>query len=139
MAKQKPIYQITTYGIYDHWDENSKTLPKITQFTTAITAVENIEFGFTLNVKKAKGRKLTYTIYHPDIPDDKGKVMLPFTGDVYVENNNWDFYLGDSLWLPLDNKVGVWHMTIEDMGNIIAEKKFIVSLTENDAQANFWK
>ena len=139
MAKQKPIYKIITYGVYDHWDENSKLLPKITQFTTDIIAQENIEFGFTVNVKKAKGKKLTYTIYHPNIPDDSGKVMPPFSGDVYVENNNWDFYLGDSIWLPLDNKLGLWDMTIEDDGKVIAQKKFNVFIDESDDEITFWK
>jgi len=139
MAKQKPSYTIVTYGIYDHWDEKSKQLPKIVKFTTDVTAREKVEFGFTLNAKKAKGRKLTYTIFHPDIPDDDGCIMLPFSGDVYVDNNNWDFYLGDNIWLPLHNKLGVWHMTIEDAGNIIAQKKFTISIDDNDDEAIFWK
>jgi hypothetical protein len=139
MAKQKSVYTILTYGTYDQWDEKSKSLPKITQFTTDIVAQENVEFGFTVNVKKAKGKKLTYTINHPDIPDKAGKVMLPFTGVVYVENNNWDFYLGDYIWLPLHNKVGIWHMTLEEAGNIVVQKKFTVFIDDNDGEATFWK
>ncbi|MGL1958463.1 MAG: DUF3859 domain-containing protein [Colwellia sp.] len=137
MAKQKPIYSITTYGIYKHWDEHSKELPKIIEFTQKVNAKENIEFGFTLNVKKAKGKKLTYTIYHPNIPDDQGLVMPPFSGDIYVENNNWDFYLGDCIWPPIDNKLGVWRMTIDLNGQVIAEKSFEV--TREDPEGSFKK
>jgi len=133
MAKQKPTYVITTYGVYKNWDERSKLLPEILEFTSKITAKENLEFGFTLNAKKAKGQKLTYTIFHPDIPDEQGQVMAPFIGNVYVDNNNWDFYLGDSIWLPLHNKLGTWRMVIELNGKMIAEKKFDVSLEQSNS------
>ena len=45
--------------------------------------------------KKAKGEKLHYCIYHPDIPDADGEVMPPFDGFEYVKDNDWHFYLGD--------------------------------------------
>ena len=57
----------------------------------------NIEFGFILNALKAKGKKLEFTIFHPDIPDDYGDVMEPFKGEIQVQNHDWNFYLGDTL------------------------------------------
>ena len=132
MAKQKSSYSVTTYGIYEHWDSNAKQLPKIIEFTNTVTAIEDIEFGFTFNAKRAKGQKLTFNIFHPDIPDDNGNVMAPFTGEVYVDNNNWDFYLGDCIWLPLHNKVGCWRMTIEHNGKVLAEKQFDIILEEHN-------
>lgn len=98
MAKQKPTFTITTYGIYDQWHENAKALPKITQYTTEVIAQQDVEFGFTVNVKKAKGLKLTYIICHPCLEDEEGNVMPPFEGVVYVDNNNWNYYLGDCIW-----------------------------------------
>ena len=87
MSKLKSHFTISSFGIYDHWDEKTKNLPKITEFTCKIPATLNIEFGFILDAKKAKGKKLSYTIYHPDIPDEKGEPMAPFCGEVYVRNN----------------------------------------------------
>ncbi|MFT5311645.1 MAG: hypothetical protein ACI8Z9_000115 [Paraglaciecola sp.] len=106
MSKLQSDFSISSYGIYDCWEEKGKALPRIISFTTDIPASLNIEFGFILHACKAKGKKLSFTIYHPDIPDEEGKVMSPFTGEVYVRNNDWDFYLGDTLCQPIENKTG---------------------------------
>lgn len=82
-----------------------------------------------LILKKPKEKSYINCIYHPDIPDNDGKVMLPFDGIEYVKDNNWDFYLGDTLWAPIENKVGDWRMTLELKGKIIADKTFKVELS----------
>ncbi len=128
MARNKPVFKMISYGVYTQWDERSKALPKLIEATTDIPLREQIEFGFIVNVKKARNAKLTYCIYHPDIPDDSGQPMAPFDGDVYVANNDWNFYLGDTIWLPLENKAGHWRMTLSFDNQIIAEKTFIVDL-----------
>jgi hypothetical protein len=99
-------------------------LPEIQEFTTKIEAILDVEFGFIINIKKAKGEKIQYCIYHPDIPDANGIPLPPFDGEVYITNNDWNFYLGDTIWLPIENKLGLWRMTIELKGVVIAEKKF---------------
>ena len=139
MRKLKSNFTISSYGIYKLWDEKSKELPRIKSFTTDIPARLNIEFGFILKATKAKGKQLSYTIYHPDIPDEDGEVMPPFTGEVHVRNNDWDFYLGDTLWEPIENKMGDWRMVIELEGRIIAQKTFSVLLEHGDAEMLFWK
>ncbi|GGZ75045.1 DUF3859 domain-containing protein [Paraglaciecola chathamensis] len=139
MSKLRSFFEITSYGIYKHWDEKDKALPKIKTFTTDIPAELDIEFGFIINCKKAKGKKLRYCIFHPDIPDDKGDIMPPFEGDVYVENNDWDFYLGDTIWPPLENKLGDWRMTIELDEKVLAEKTFSVLVEHGDGEIQFWK
>jgi hypothetical protein len=139
MSKLKHYFTISSFGIYDHWDEKTKSLPKITKFTCDIPATLNVEFGFILNAKKAKGKKLNYSIYHPDIPDEQGQPMQPFRGEVYVRNNDWEFYLGDTLWTPIENKLGDWRMTIESEGKIVAEKTFSVLLEHGDDEIKFWK
>lgn len=126
MAKAKIQCEMLSYGIHSKWDADSKALPKIKQFTTDIPAQVDIEFGFIVNLKKAKGKKLRYCIYHPGILDKKGREMAPFDGEEYVRTNDWDFYLGDTIWLPLEDKFGHWHMTIEIDGDVIAEKTFDV-------------
>lgn len=136
MAKRSSIIDMVSYGIYSTWDSKSKALPKIKEFTTQVTAEVDVEFGFILNIKKAKGEKIRYCIYHPGITTDDGEVLDPFDGEEYVGNNDWNFYLGDTIWLPVENKIGKWRMTVELKGQIIAEKTF--DLTAND-EGQFWR
>jgi hypothetical protein len=139
MSKLKTIFTVSSFGIYKEWDEKTKLLPVIKEFTCKIPAIIDIEFGFILRVVKGKGLRLDYTIYHPDIPDKKGQVMEPFSGDVYVRNNDWEFYLGDTLWAPIENKTGNWRMVIELDGKIIAERTFSVLVEYGDGEIQFWK
>ncbi len=62
MAKAKPVVSIETYGIHTTWDAKSKHLPKIKTFTTDVPAEIDIEFGFTVNIKKARGEKKSATV-----------------------------------------------------------------------------
>lgn len=115
-----------SFGVYTGWDERSKELPKLLEATTSVPLREGIEFGFIVRVSKAKNEQLHYRIEHPDIPDDNGEPMPPFEGDVFVRTNQWDFYLGDTVWLPLNDKAGHWRMVLERKGTVVAEKTFIV-------------
>jgi hypothetical protein len=133
------FFEISSYGIYDNWDEKSKSLPEIKTLTTDIPTQLEIEFGFILSAKKAKGKRLEWTIFHPDVPDDNGHIMPPFEGTVYVRNNDWAFYLGDTIWAPINNKVGDWRMVIGCDENIIAEKTFSLFLEHGDGETQFWK
>ncbi|MDR9826702.1 DUF3859 domain-containing protein [Vibrio sp. FNV 38] len=141
MAKRSPIIDMTSYGIYSHWDAKSKDLPKIKDFTTLIPADEDIEFGFIVNIKRAKGELLDFCINHPGIVNKKGHVLAPFDGEIYVRSNDWDFYLGDTIQLlhpskGLESNLGEWHMTLKLKDRIIAEKVFKVSSRD---EAQFWK
>ncbi|MGR5251640.1 DUF3859 domain-containing protein [Vibrio astriarenae] len=141
MAKRTSVVEMTSYGIYSHWDAASKDLPKIKDFTTTVTADEGVEFGFIVNIKKAKGELLKFCIYHPGILNKKGQVLDPFDGDIYVRSNDWDFYLGDTIQLlhpvdGLESNLGEWRMVLEMKGKIIAEKTFKV--TGRD-EGQFWK
>jgi len=133
MAKKKPVVRIQTYGIHSKWDAKSKLLPKVQEFTTEIPAEIDIEFGLIINVKNARGKKAFYCIDHPGIYDDAGNKRAPFTGDVHITNNDWSFYLGDTIWAPIDDKCGPWRMTIELDGQVIADKTFNVSAGEIDS------
>ncbi|MFC3123169.1 DUF3859 domain-containing protein [Agaribacter flavus] len=139
MAKQKPSFEIHSYGIYDGWDESSKKLPKIKTFTTNIPAVLDIEFGLILQVKRGKGICLDWIIYHPDVCDKKGRPMPPFEGEVYVRTNDWEFYLGDTIWEPIENAEGDWHMMLSYKDKCIAEKTFSVAKEHGDGEIQFWK
>lgn len=139
MSKLRSRYSITSYGIYDKWDSRSKTLPSVTHFTTDIPAALDIEFGFILHAEKAKGKRLDFTIFHPDIKDEDGQILAPFTGDIVVRTNHWDFYLGDTIWSPLDDKLGEWRMVIESDDNTVAEKVFNVISDDDYGIGQFWK
>jgi hypothetical protein len=132
---------MTSYGVYKEWDSRSKHLPNIQEFTTKVPADEEIEFGFIVNIKKAKGELIEFCIAHPGVKGKKGQILEPFTGDLHVGSNDWDFYLGDTIQLldPIDgfeSNIGKWRMTIEMHGNVIAEKTFDVFARD---EAEFWK
>ena len=91
MAKQKAIIKMQTYGIHSQWQSKAKELPKIKEFTTDIPAEIDIEFGFIVNIKNARGSKINYCIEHPGIHDQAGKLRAPFTGEIHITNNDWVF------------------------------------------------
>lgn len=124
MAKQHPEVTLRTYGIYSQWDSASKDLPRFIESTTQIPARVDIEFGMVINVKGGKNLPLNFCIDHPGIRDDRGRRRKPFADTVYVKTNDWDFYLGDTIWEPIDDKIGTWRMTIELQGHIVAEQSF---------------
>ena len=121
-----------SYGIYQQWDADAKELPRIVEFTTEIPAEIEIEFGFIVNIKGAKNKELYYCIDHPGILDANGNRRDPFDGTVYVKKNDWQFYLGDTIWMPIDDKLGDWKMWIELDGYVVAEKTFEVFAVETD-------
>lgn len=124
MAKRKPEVRMRTYGIYTKWDSESKDLPRISEVTTRVPAEIDIEFGFVVHVKGGKNQELYYCIDHPGILDSNGQRRAPFDGTVYVKTNDWDFYLGDTIWEPIDDKLGHWNMWLELDGTVVAEKMF---------------
>ncbi|WP_456297331.1 DUF3859 domain-containing protein [Vibrio sp. AK197] len=136
MAKRSPVIEMTSYGIYTQWDSNSKHLPKIQDFTTDVTADIDIEFGFVVNIKKAKGVVIEYCIEHPGILSKRGELLEPFTGEIHVGSNDWDFYLGDTIWEPIEDKLGKWRMSLTMNGRVIAEKVFHVCACD---ESQFWK
>lgn len=124
MSKQKPEVTIRSFGIYTTWESDSKDLPRILEFTTSVPAVVDVEFGLVVNIKRAKNQIVRYCIYHPGILDEHGQRRAPFSGEVYVKSGNWDFFLGDTIWEPISDKIGIWRMTIEIAGKVVAEKTF---------------
>lgn len=139
MAKAVIQHSIESYGIYEKWEADKKSLPKIKQFTLDIPAEIDIEFGLIINIKKGKGKKINYCIYHPNIKDNNGEVRAPFSGELYIKDNNWNFYLGDTIWEPLHDKLGLWRMTIECDNKLIADKTFTLNEPNDDITSSIWK
>ena len=125
------------YGIYSKWDSQSKELPRFVELTTQIRAEIDIEFGFVVNIKWAKNQELYYCIDHPGILDSDGNRRAPFDGSVYIKTNDWEFYLGDTIWEPIADKLGKWHMYLELNGQVIAEKTFDVLATPSISKDAF--
>lgn len=122
MAKQKPVVEVRSYGIYTKWDSGSKELPRVVEFTRTVPAEIDVEFGIVVNIKRAKNRLIDYCIYHPGILDADGSKRAPFDGQVYAKTNDWDFFLGDTIWNPIGDKLGPWRMTIEIDGALFADE-----------------
>lgn len=113
-----------SYGIYSKWESGSKQLPRIQEFTVEVPAVVDIEFGFIVNIKGAKNMRLEYCIDHPGILDAEGCLRDPFDGEVFVKTNDWDFFLGDTIWEPVNDKLGDWHLWLKLDEKTVAKKSF---------------
>jgi len=124
MKKKKPIFKLYSFGEYTTWDRQSKTIPKILNFATEIKAEIGTEFGYVLHIKKGKGETLTFKIDHPPFTDEEGNIRKPFTGEQFINTNDFQFYLGDCIWEPLEDKLGRWELTTYFNGVIVANKTF---------------
>lgn len=125
-SKKHPKIKIESFGRYSKWNRNSKELPKILEFTDTIISEEGIEFGMILHITGGKGSKMDYRIKHPPFKDSDGIIEPDFTGTYLVNTNDYKFYIGDCIWLPLDDKVGDWIVQVEYEGKVVAEHKFEV-------------
>ncbi|MDQ2078216.1 DUF3859 domain-containing protein [Marinimicrobium sp. ABcell2] len=133
MAKKKPEVKLNSWGIYTPWTDQSKELPTLIKMTHDIPCELDVEFGYIVNIKKAKNKKLAYCIYHPEIPDEEGKPLPPFDGEVYIKQNDWNFFIGDTIWQPVENKQGAWRITLAIEGKIVADETFNLILQSSPA------
>jgi len=124
MAKRKTEIKMRSCGIYTHWDASSKDLPQFAEATTRVPANVGVEFGFIVNIKGCKNQQLEYCIDHPGILDANGKRRPPFDGVVFIKSNDWNFYLGDTIWEPVADKLGEWHLYLDLDGTRVAEETF---------------
>ena len=113
-----------SFGEYSKWNRESKEIPKVLDITTKIKAKIGAEFGYVLHIKNGKGEKLTFKIEHPPFNDDDGNLRPPFIGEQFIRNNDYQFYLGDCIWEPLEDKMGEWKLTTYYNGEIVANKTF---------------
>lgn len=111
MAKNKIQSELYSYGIYSNWERNSKDLPKLKKITTDIPLELGIEFGYVVRVKGAKGKRIQFEIDHPPFLDENGKATPPFTGEYFVKSNDYEFFLGDTIWQPINDKKGEWKLS----------------------------
>ena len=126
MSKRRPVVRKRSHGVYSTWDSEAKELPRFIEVADQIPARIDIEFGMVVNIMHGKNCLLEYRIKHPGILDDAGRIRPAFDGELYVKSNDWDFYLGDTIWSPIDDKLGIWEMSIQLDGVLVAEQAFEV-------------
>lgn len=129
MAKSKPIVKMESWGLYTQLDKQSKELPKLIRFTDRIPCKLGAEFGYILHIYKARGLKLTFEIDHPPFRRADGEIDPPFTGEEYVRSNDWSFFLGDTPWEPLTDKLGAWRLRVWLDGQLVADRTFTLEQT----------
>ncbi len=126
MKRKNPTFKMYSFGEYSKWDRESKAIPKILNFSTEIKAKIGTEFGYVLHIKQGKGETITFKIKHPPFTDEKGVIMPPFTGEQFIRTNDFEFYLGDCIWEPLEDKLGNWELTTYYNEKVVAYKNFLL-------------
>ena len=127
MKRRKPLFSIYSYGEYETWDRESKQIPRIKHISTEIEAESGTEFGYVLRIKNGKGITISFKIDHPPFTDETGNVMPPFTGEQFIRTNDYEFYLGDCIWNPPEDKMGIWELTTYFEGKVVAFKRLKLS------------
>ena len=122
-----PKTEIVSYGKYTYWDRDSKTLPELVELTTEVKAEIGVEFGMIVEIFQAKGRFLDFVIDHPPFTDENGEISPPFEGSYQIRNNPYAFFLGDTIWEPIEDKRGPWTMTVLMDGKELASKTIILT------------
>ena len=127
MVKKKPNVTMHSHGLYDGWERDSKELPNLVKITTTIETALEIEFGYILRIRNARNSKITFRIEHPPFLGSDGNVAPPFDGELYVKTNDFRFFLGDTIWAPVEDKRGAWRLMTWLDGEKVADKTLIMS------------
>ena len=125
MAKKLKC-EMKTFGIYEPFDRDSEDLPRFLKRSMKVPARVGIEFGYILHITGGKGKRLEFEIDHPPFKGKDGQVAPPFVGEVFMNSNDYRFFLGDTVWEPVNDKVGPWKLTTFCDGKVLAEKTLMV-------------
>jgi hypothetical protein len=126
VGKKKSTVEIHSYGLYERWDRESRELPELIRITTEIEARLDVEFGYVLRIRNARNGKITFQIDHPPFMDSQGSPAAPFKGELYVKTNDFRFFLGDTVWEPIDDKRGEWRLQTWLDGEPVADKTLLL-------------
>lgn len=124
--KPLPIVNVVSFGCYSAWNKEDKDLPALISLTDRISAQNGVEFGMTVEISKAKGRYIQYSIEHPPFRDSSGQVAPTFTGEHQIRSNPARFFLGDAVEDPVEDKKGDWVFKILMDDRLLAEKRLII-------------
>ena len=125
--KPLPRTEVVSYGKYTKWDRESKKLPELVDLTTEVQAEIGVEFGMIIEIFQAKGRFLDFVIEHPTFKDDSGEVAPAFEGTYHIRKNPYSFFLGDTIWEPVEDKRGPWTMRVLMDGQELASKTILLT------------
>ena len=126
MPQKKPEFKVISYGRYSKWERGSKKLPTVLEFTNTIKAYEGNEFGMILRIIRGKGTKLTYCIKYPSFLNRDGIKAPDYIGEYFVNSNDFQFYIGDCIWLPIEDKIGTWEVIVFHEVKTVASKSFLI-------------
>jgi len=125
--KPLPKVETVSYGKYSNWDRESRDLPELIDLTVEVNAEIGVEFGMIVEIFKAKGKYLDFRIDHPPFQDEDGNIVLPFEGTHQIRSNPFSFFLGDTIWEPLEDKKGLWTMSVFIDGVELASKTILLT------------
>ncbi len=114
--------RIISYGLYAEWDRDSDEIPQFIELATEIEAQIGVEFGMIVEITQAKGRYLDFLIEHPPFTDAEGNIEPPFRGTFRVKHPVFEFFLGDTVWEPVEDKKGDWKLSILLDEEVLATK-----------------
>ena len=126
MPKRIPEISMHSHGLYDGWNREAKELPRLLKITTEVKAALDVEFGYILRIRNARNSKISFRIEHPSFKDSEGGIAPPFVGELYVKTNDFRFFLGDSVWAPVEDKRGEWRLITWLDGDKIADKTLML-------------
>ena len=121
--KNLPEVEIISYGRFTRWNSDDRELPELQELTNRIKAEIDVEFGMIIEIRQGKGRYLEYWIHHPPFKDINGIVVPSFEGEYQVKSNPFRFFLGDTIWEPVEDKRGTWEFIILIDKQTVARKK----------------
>jgi len=121
--KPLPKVDIISYGRYSRWNDDSRTFPELEELTSEIVTGLDVEFGMVIEIQHGKGRYLEYTIHHPPFRDQSGNITPSFKGEYQIKANPYRFFLGDTIWEPVEDKRGIWEFIIKIDQKQVASKK----------------
>lgn len=131
MTKRKISWELYSYGIYSPWNKSSREIPKLLDITTLIPIQQDMEFGYLLKIKGAKGKTIEFIIEHPPMIDENSNTMPPFEGTCFIDSNDYEFFLGDTVWEPYAQMAGNWRLITKLEGKTIADKKLTLIIKES--------
>ena len=120
--KPLPQVEIISFGQYGRWDRKSRDLPELIELTDAVKVALDVEFGMIVEIWQAKGRYIQFRIDHPPFTDQDGNIEPPFEGEYQIKTNPYRFFLGDTVWPPIEDKAGTWKLSIFMDGELLASK-----------------
>ena len=116
--------KITRKGLFSKWSNRCKELPRFLKYTDTIPCRVEAEFGYILEITKGKGKRVNYIVKHPNFRDEFGNIEENFSGEILVKKDSFKIYLGDTIWEPINDKIGVWRFIAKIDNEVVADESF---------------